>query len=45
MVQWVKALAWSLKGLRLLLWHRFSPWPRNIHMLMAQPKKKSNSMC
>ena len=25
---------------RLQLWLRFSPWPRNFHMLWAQPKQK-----
>ena len=24
----------------LLLWRGFDPWPRNFHMLKAQPKKK-----
>ena len=27
--QWVKDLALQL------LWHRFDPWPRNVHMLWA----------
>ena len=37
----VKDLALSLLWLGLLLWSRFKPWPRNLHMLQAQPKKKS----
>ena len=24
----------------LLLWHRLDPWPRNFHVLWAQPKEK-----
>ena len=42
MVQWVKDLALSLQELRLLLCHRFNPWPRNSCMLWAQPKKKAS---
>ena len=33
----VKDLALSLLWLGLLLWSRFKPWPRNLHMLQAQP--------
>ena len=33
MVQWVKDPALSL------LWHGFSPQPRNFHMSQWQPKK------
>ena len=40
----VKDLALSLLWLRLLLWHRFDPWPRNFRMLWVpthnQKKKK-----
>ena len=38
--QWVKDLALSLLWLESLLWRRFWSWPRNFHMLRAQPKKK-----
>ena len=38
--QQVKDLALSLPWFRLLLWHRFDPWPGNFHMLWLQPKKK-----
>ena len=37
--QWVKDLM-SLQWLGLLLWCRFSPWPRTFHVPEAQPKKK-----
>ena len=34
-------VAQQVKDLALsLLWLRFDPWPGNIHMLWAQPKKK-----
>ena len=36
--QWVKAPALSLQWSRLLLWHRFNPWSRNIHILWAWEK-------
>ena len=36
----VKDLALSLLWLRSRLWCGFSPWPRNFHMLQAQPKEK-----
>ena len=39
-VQWVKDLASSLQQLRSLLWPRFDPWPRKVHMLWGWPKKK-----
>ena len=39
-MQQVKYLALSLKQPRLLLWNRFSPWPRNFHMLQVQQRKK-----
>ena len=29
----------SLLWLRSLLWHRFSPWPGNVHGLWGRPKK------
>ena len=35
-----KDLALSLLWLGSLLWHSFDPWPRNFHMLQAEPKKK-----
>ena len=40
--QHVKDLALSLPWLRLLLQHRFNPWPRNVHMLQGSPKRKEN---
>ena len=36
----VKDLVLSLQWLGLLLWHGFSPWPRNFHMLQERQKKK-----
>ena len=39
-VQWVKYLVLSLQQLRLLLWYRSNPWPRNFHVLLAMAKKK-----
>ena len=42
MAQWVKNPALSLQWLRLLLWHRFNPWPRNFCMPWTKPKKKTN---
>ena len=39
MAQWVKDLALSLQQLRLLLWHRFDPWPRNFDVPQVWPKK------
>jgi len=37
--QWVKDPMLSLLQLRSLLCHMFDPWPGNIHMTQAQPKK------
>ena len=37
--QWVKHLQLSLQQLSLLLWHGFSLWPGNFHMLQAKLKK------
>ena len=34
MAEQVKDLVWSL------LWRKFNPWPRNFHMLWAQPKER-----
>ena len=34
-----KDLALSLLWLRLLLWYGFDPWPGNVHMPWARPKK------
>ena len=34
-----KNQALSLQEPGSLLWHRFSPWPGNIHMLQVQPNK------
>ena len=39
-VQGVKVPALSLQRLGSLPWCGFDPWPRNFHMLWAQPKKK-----
>ena len=39
MVKQVKDMVLSLLWLRLLLWHRFDPWPRNFHMPGELPKK------
>ena len=34
-------MAQQVKDVVLLqLWHRFSPWPGNFHMLQVQTKKK-----
>ena len=41
MAQWVKDPALLMMQLWLRLWHRFDPWPRNIHMLWVQPKNKN----
>ena len=38
--QWVKDSALSLQQLETLLQQGFDPWPRNFHILQAQPKKK-----
>ena len=40
MAQQVKELALTLLWLWLQLWCRFSPWPRNCHMLQVWPEKK-----
>ena len=37
----IKDLALSLLWLRLLLWHRFDLWPRNLRMLQACPATKN----
>ena len=39
MAQGVKDPALSLQQLGPLLWHGFSPWPRNFHMLWGMAKK------
>ena len=36
--QWVKDLVFPQLPCRLQLQLRFDPWPRNFHMLQAQPK-------
>ena len=36
---WVKDLTQSRPWLGSVLWHGFDPWPQNLHMLQAQPKK------
>ena len=40
MAQQVENLALSLLWLRLLLWRRFNPWPRNFCMPRVQSKNK-----
>ena len=40
MAQQVKDLTLSLLRLRLLLWHRFAPWPGNFHTLGTAKKIK-----
>ena len=42
MVQQVKDPALSLLQHGSLLWHGFSPWPGNFHMLWAQTKNQTN---
>ena len=39
--QQVKDLVLLLQWLRLLLWHRFYPWPRNFHMPQVWTKNKN----
>ena len=35
----------AIKNLALALpWLRFDPWPRNFHMLWAQPKREKNKL-
>ena len=41
--QWVKDLALRQLWCRSQLWLRFSPWPRNFHMLQGHRKKKKKS--
>ena len=46
MAKLVNDLAFLLPWLRLLLWHRFNPWPRKFHILQAwEKKKKEYSFC
>ena len=40
MAQWDKESVLSPLCLGLLLWYRFSPWPRNFHMPWTWPKKR-----
>lgn len=42
MAQRVNDLVLSLQGLRWLLWHEFSPWPENFHMLWQLKKNVHN---
>ena len=42
-VQWVKELVLTLLWLRLLLWRRFDPQPRNFRMARVWPKKEKNN--
>ena len=44
MVQQVGDPALSLQQLGLLLWHRFNPWPGNVHRPWAWGKKKKNPL-
>ena len=41
MVQRVKDPELSLQLLGSLLWRRFKPWPRKLHMTQVQPNKKT----
>ena len=41
---WVKDLTQSRPWLGSVLWHGFDPWPQNLHMLQAQPKKKYSKL-
>ena len=45
MAQWVKDPVLSLRGLGSLLWVGFDPWPSNLHMPHAWPKKKRSPYC
>lgn len=46
MAPWVKDLALALQQLWLLLWHRFDPWPGNLHAVgMAKKEKKERMKC
>ena len=38
-VQWVQDPALSLQWLGSLLWHKFDPWPRYLHMLVGMIKE------
>ena len=40
LAQGVKDPALLLLSLWLQLWHGFSPWPGNFHMLQGGPKRK-----
>ena len=40
MAQWVKDLVLSLLWCRLLLWHKFHPWPWNFVGCGVWPKKE-----
>ena len=40
MVQWVKDPVLSPQQLELLLWHVFSPWPRDFYMVQASQNIK-----
>lgn len=42
MAQWVKEPALSLQQLVLLMGYGFGPWPGNLHIQSAWPKKKKN---
>ena len=44
LAQWVKDPALAPQQLRLLLWHRFDPWPKKFHMLWAQPKERERAL-
>ena len=41
-MQQIKDPALSLQRLGSLLWHRFSPWPRNFHLPWGQQNKQTN---
>lgn len=42
--QWIKDPILSLQWPRLLLQHRFDPWPGNFYRPWAQPKKEKEKM-
>ena len=44
MAQRVKDRALPLQRLLLLLWCQFDPWPGNVHMPLAWPKKKNSKL-
>ena len=43
LAQWIKDPVLSLQWLRLLLWYRFDPWPRNFCMPWVWSKKREKT--